>query len=70
MNERFVTVYLPGQDAIGRRIRLIDSGSTRTSSSPLTIVGIAPAVRHAPARDDEPCRLPAVAWPVRPRPWR
>lgn len=64
VNERFVTAYLSGHDAIGRRIRLIDSGSTRTSSSPLTIVGIAPTVRHAPATEAGP----AVYLPWRARP--
>ena len=64
VNERFVTAYLPGHDAIGRRIRLIDSGSARTPSAPLTIVGIAPAVRHAPARE----AAPVVYLPWRARP--
>ena len=65
VNERFVTMYLPGQDAIGRRIRLIDSGSTRASSAPLTIVGIAPTVRHTPARDASPVvYLPSRAQPA------
>jgi len=64
VNERFVTMYLPGQDAIGRRIRLIDSGSTRASLAPLTIVGIAPTVRHSPATNVSP----AVYLPWRDRP--
>jgi putative ABC transport system permease protein len=51
VNDRFVAAYMPAHDAIGRRIRLIDSGSGRTSSTPLTIVGIAPTVRHSPASD-------------------
>jgi putative ABC transport system permease protein len=54
VNERFVTAYLPGRDPIGRRIRLIDSGSSSAASAPLTIVGIAPIVRHAPATDARP----------------
>jgi putative ABC transport system permease protein len=64
VNERFVTAYLPGHDAIGRRIRLIDNGSARTSSSPLTIVGIAPSVRHAPATDASP--VVYLPWRARP----
>jgi putative ABC transport system permease protein len=64
VNERFVTAYLPGHDAIGRRIRLIDSGSARTSSSPLTIVGIAPTVRHAPATEARP--VVYLPWRARP----
>ena len=47
-------MYLPGRDAIGRRIRLIGSGSTRASSAPMTIVGVAPSVRHTPATDASP----------------
>jgi putative ABC transport system permease protein len=54
VNERFVTAYLPGRDPIGRRIRLIDSGPPGAASASLTIVGIAPIVRHAPATDARP----------------
>jgi putative ABC transport system permease protein len=64
VNERFVTAYLPGHDTIGRRIRLIDNGSARTSSSPLTIVGIAPTVRHAPATEASP--VVYLPWRARP----
>ena len=64
VNERFVTAYLAGDDAIGRRIRLIDGGSARTSSSPLTIVGIAPTVRHAPATEGRP--VVYLPWRARP----
>jgi putative ABC transport system permease protein len=64
VNERFVTAYLPDGDPIGRQIRLIESGATRTVSSPLTIVGIAPNLRHVPATD----LRPAVYLPWRARP--
>jgi putative ABC transport system permease protein len=65
VNERFVTTYLPGQDAIGRRIRLIERGSSRASSAPLTIIGIAPTVRHTPASDASPVvYLPSRAQPA------
>jgi putative ABC transport system permease protein len=64
VNERFVTAYLAGHDPIGRRIRLIDSGPARTSSSPLTIVGIAPSVRHAPATEASP--VVYLPWRARP----
>jgi predicted permease len=64
VNERFVTAYLPGHEAIGRRIRLIDSDSARTSSSPLTIVGIAPTVRHAVAAGTSP--VVYLPWRARP----
>jgi hypothetical protein len=61
VNEQFVTAYLPGHDPIGRRIRLIESGSP---SSPLTIVGIAPNLRHAPATDVRP--VVYLPWRARP----
>lgn len=64
VNDRFVTAYLSGHDAVGRRIRLIDSGSARTSSSPLTIIGIAPTVRHAPAAGASP--VVYLPWRARP----
>jgi ABC-type antimicrobial peptide transport system permease subunit len=54
VNERFVARYLPGQDAIGRRIRLIDRGSPAASTAWLTIAGIAPTIRHSPAGDARP----------------
>jgi putative ABC transport system permease protein len=54
VNERFVARYLPGEDAIGRRIRLIDSRSPAASTAWLTIAGIAPTIRHSPASDARP----------------
>jgi putative ABC transport system permease protein len=54
VNERFVARYLPGQDVIGRRIRLIDRGSPAASTAWLTIAGIAPTIRHSPAGDARP----------------
>jgi putative ABC transport system permease protein len=64
VNERFVTAYLAGLDPIGRQIRLIDSGPGRVVSSPLTIVGIAPDVRHVPATDVRP--VVYLPWRARP----
>jgi putative ABC transport system permease protein len=54
VNEKFVAQYLPGQEAVGRRLRLIDSSSPATSTAWLTIVGIAPTIRHSPARAASP----------------
>ena len=59
-----VTMHLPEHEAIGRRIRLIESGSARIPSPPLTIVGIAPNVRHAPATDVRP--VVYLPWRARP----
>jgi putative ABC transport system permease protein len=64
VNERFVTAYLSEHEAIGRRIRLIETGSGRTPSPPLTIVGIAPNVRHVPATDVRP--VVYLPWRARP----
>jgi putative ABC transport system permease protein len=64
VNERFVARYLPGQDAIGRRIRLIDSRSPAASTAWLTIAGIAPTIRHSPAS----AARPVVYLPFRSQP--
>jgi predicted permease len=65
VNERFVTMYLPGQEAIGRRIRLIDSsGPAATPSARFTIVGVAPSVRHSPATGARP--VVYLPWRARP----
>jgi putative ABC transport system permease protein len=64
VNERFVTAYLPEHDAIGRRIRLVESDTAGIPSPPLTIVGVAPNVRHAPATDVRP--VVYLPWRARP----
>ena len=52
VNERYVRQFLPDRDPIGRHVTLTTSGS-RPSTRLLTIVGIAPDVRHRPGPDAE-----------------
>jgi putative ABC transport system permease protein len=63
VNERFAEAYLPGEDAIGWRIRLVDPAATHPSPVWLTVVGVARTVRHSlgPAR-------PVVYLPLRSQP--
>jgi predicted permease len=53
VNLAFVSTFLSGQDPIGRRIRTAGRGSD-TSSSPLTIVGVAPTIRYGRITEAEP----------------
>ncbi len=49
VNQRFVSMYFPGEDAIGRRIKLTQAQANALDalgSSWLTIVGISPTVRQ------------------------
>jgi putative ABC transport system permease protein len=63
VNERFAEAYFRREDAIGRRIRLIDAAATDASPVWLTVIGVAPTVRHSlgPAR-------PVVYLPLRSQP--
>jgi hypothetical protein len=65
VNQRFVEVYLPGEDAIGRQIRLdAEVRARRGQAAPiendqaagpwLTIVGVAPTIRQAMAAGPRP----------------
>ena len=65
VNERFAEAYFAEKDAIGRRIRFIDGAPT--PSSPvvwLTIIGIAPTVRHSPGAASPVVYLPLRAQPT------
>ena len=54
VNRRFVELYFPGQDAIGRRIRLTAPRAPGDAAPPwLTIVGVSPTVRQRAASSDE-----------------
>jgi predicted permease len=53
VNERFVAQHIPGEDPLGRRIRLLPDDDTQPSQL-LTIVGVVPTVRQANVEDVDP----------------
>ena len=55
VNERFVTRFFPGEDPIGRRVKLSVRGDTATTPEPWrTIVGISPTIRQGNPQSLEP----------------
>ena len=54
VNERFVAMYMPGTDPLGRRIKLADPRNPAQTQSWLTIIGVSPMVRQHYARDFDP----------------
>jgi predicted permease len=58
VNQRFVSMHFPGEDPIGKRIRLIDFAPARvydpSPASAPTIVGICPTVRQRNFQDPDP----------------
>jgi len=52
VNQRFVGMFFPGEEAIGRRVRLTEPNVPASEAPPLTIVGIAPAVRQRTTTGD------------------
>jgi predicted permease len=54
VNELFAARYLPGVDAVGRRIRLVDPNNPDPSPRWLTIVGVTPTVRQHYAEKIDP----------------
>ena len=54
VNELFAARYLPGVDAVGRRIRLVDPNQPDPSPRWLTIVGVTPTVRQHYAEKIDP----------------
>ena len=54
VNELFATRYLPGVDAVGRRIRLLDPNNPEPLPRWLTIVGVTPTVRQHYAEKIDP----------------
>ena len=55
VNERFVTRFFPGEDALGRRIRVKNLRSTTAQPSEwLTIVGVSPTIRQGDPQAFEP----------------
>jgi predicted permease len=54
VNERFVTRFFPGEDVIGRRIRLVPGGRNPKPGPWLTIVGVSPTIRQGNPQSLEP----------------
>jgi predicted permease len=56
VNERLATMYFPGDDPIGKRIRLINDGSVPEAPKfyAATIVGVAPTIRQRSMQVPEP----------------
>jgi len=70
VNQRFVTMHFPGEDPLGRRIRLTDSAPQVQQPLPVdaTIVGVVPTVRQRNFQDPDPD--PVVYLPYRADPQR
>jgi predicted permease len=66
VNQLFASAYFPGQDPIGRRIRLIDESVSGTAPPWATIVGVAPTVRQRTLQDPDP----TVYLPFRAQPFQ
>jgi putative ABC transport system permease protein len=56
VNQRFVTMHFPGEDPVGRRIKLTDSSPQIQPPPPLeaTIVGVVPTVRQRNFQEPDP----------------
>src|SRR5262249_32684316 len=67
INQRLATMYFPGEDAIGRRIKLT-SDPPGADEGWATVVGIAPTVRQRFVREPQPD--PMVYLPYRADPQR
>jgi putative ABC transport system permease protein len=72
VNQRFVAMHFPGEDPIGRRLQLADSGPPRPDPSPALlspmIVGIVPNIRQRNFQEPDPD--PIVYMPYRADPQR
>jgi putative ABC transport system permease protein len=72
VNQRFVAMHFPGEDPLGRRIRLVDATPVRAyDASPtaaVTIVGISPTIRQRNFQEPDPD--PVVYVPYRTDPQR
>ena len=65
VNQRFAEMFFPGEDAIGRRVRLTEPNVPASEAPALTIVGVAPSVRQrtTSADPDPVVYLPLAAAP-------
>jgi predicted permease len=65
VNERFASKFFPGEDPIGRRVRLLEREGKSGSTAPAwrTIVAVGPPIRHAETRQIE--NDPVIYTPLR-----
>jgi predicted permease len=69
VNARFVSQFFPGEDVIGKRIRLKPGGSGPDAQQQkpwLTIVGVAPTVRQRNVQDVDPDAVAYVSYRLEP----
>jgi putative ABC transport system permease protein len=68
VNQRFVTMHFPGEDPLGRRIKLMPDGPTGTGTAPawMTIVGVSPTIRQRNVQEAD--ADPVVYQPLRAQP--
>jgi putative ABC transport system permease protein len=69
VNARFVSQFFPGQNVIGKRIRLKSGGSGPDAQRPkpwMTIVGVAPTVRQRNVQDVDPDAVAYVSYSLEP----
>jgi putative ABC transport system permease protein len=63
VNQRFASMHFPGEDPIGRRIKLLPDPSTGPEPAFATIVGLSTTVRQSSAEQPDPD--PVVYYPYR-----
>jgi len=65
VNQRFADMFFAGQDAVGRRMRLMEPNVPAADAPPLTIVGVVPSIRQrTTSADPDPIvYLPLAAAP-------
>ena len=63
VNERFATRFFPGEEVIGRRIRLVTRGRNPEPGPWLTIAGVSPTIRQGDEQQADPD--PVVYQPYR-----
>ena len=66
VNERFIARFLPGEEALGRRIRLREDRAHAQPAPWLTIVGISPNVRQGDQQSTEPDAVVYEPYRLRP----
>jgi predicted permease len=68
VNERFVAMYFPDVDPLGRRIRLTAGNAPVETPSWMTIVGISPTIRQRSGSESAPDPVVYVPYPAQPLP--